>query len=141
VPVELLLELVNESDTLPEDAEPALEADEPALEAADAKLSARHGVADAAHSKAMQPRRKVVKFIEAPRVCHQHQCCGQHNSPDPRELHADGPTAQLVADATAHSAGARRPALFHALQTNAARSAKRCRYSLARRGNRLVRMT
>jgi hypothetical protein len=61
VPVELLLEVFNESDALPDEAEPALDAD-------DAKLSARHGVAAAAHSSARQLiRRKGVSIIEAPR--------------------------------------------------------------------------
>jgi hypothetical protein len=59
VPVELLLDVFNESDALPDEAEPALEADE-------AKLSARHGVAEAAHSKATQHSRNGVVIIEAP---------------------------------------------------------------------------
>jgi hypothetical protein len=49
VPVELLLDWFSESDTLPDDAEPALDADEPALDADDARLSAKHGAVATIH--------------------------------------------------------------------------------------------
>ncbi|MFI4930957.1 MAG: hypothetical protein ACHP83_12005 [Burkholderiales bacterium] len=59
MPVELLLDVFNESDALPDEAEPALEADE-------AKLSAKLGIAAAAHSKVTQLSRNGALIIEAP---------------------------------------------------------------------------
>jgi hypothetical protein len=52
-----LLDVPKESDALPDEAEPALEADE-------AKLSARHGIAVVAHSTATQLSRKDVWIID-----------------------------------------------------------------------------
>jgi hypothetical protein len=59
VPVELLLDVFSESDALPDEAEPALEAD-------DAKLSAKHGTASAVQSNATVVRRDDVNIIGSP---------------------------------------------------------------------------
>jgi hypothetical protein len=65
-----LLDVPKESDALPDEAEPALEADE-------AKLSAKHGIATVAHSTATQLSRKDVWIIEwLPEKCDAPECRG-----------------------------------------------------------------